>query len=91
VLATEMEVGPDGRLTGAIAGANVRGPEKARRLDEWLGGRGAVVYAYGDSEGDDDLLARADHPVRVDRRGRLPRDIPPVRVESGTSTAPTLR
>lgn len=91
VLATEMEVGPDGRLTGAIAGANVRGAEKARRLDEWLGGRRVVVYAYGDSEGDDHLLARADHPVRVDRRGRLPRDVSPVPVESGTGTEPTLR
>ena len=36
VLATELEVGDDGRLTGRMDGANVRGPEKARRLDEWL-------------------------------------------------------
>ena len=36
VLATELEVGDDGRLTGAIDGANVRGAEKARRLDAWL-------------------------------------------------------
>ena len=36
VLATELEVADDGRLTGDLAGANVRGPEKARRLDEWL-------------------------------------------------------
>ena len=27
----------------------------------------AVVWAYGDSAGDDALLARADHPVRVGR------------------------
>lgn len=73
VLATAMEVGPDGRLTGELAGANVRGPEKARRLDEWLGsGDGVVVYAYGDSDGDRELLARADHPIRVDRHGRIP-------------------
>ena len=95
VLATAMEVAPDGRLTGELAGANVRGPEKARRLDEWIaqsprsparrqqdaqdgetaaGGEdgGVVVYAYGDSDGDRELLARADHPIRVDRYGRLP-------------------
>jgi phosphatidylglycerophosphatase C len=72
VLATEMEVGPDGRLTGAMAGPNVRGPEKAARLDAWLDGAPAVVYAYGDSHGDTELLARADHPVLVDKRGRLP-------------------
>jgi phosphatidylglycerophosphatase C len=76
VLATTMEVDADGRLTGEIAGANVRGAEKARRLDEWLASQAgfadAVVYAYGDSDGDRELLARADHPVRVDRRGRIP-------------------
>jgi len=65
VLATELEVGSDGRLTGRLAGANVRGAEKARRLDEWLGDRTVTVWAYGDSRGDRELLARADHPVRV--------------------------
>lgn len=76
VLATEMEVGPDGRLTGEMAGPNVRGPEKAARLDAWLAGAPAVVYAYGDSHGDTELLARADHPVLVDRKGRVPESAP---------------
>jgi phosphatidylglycerophosphatase C len=76
VLATEMEVGPDGRLTGEIAGANVRGPEKVRRLDAWLGDADAIVFAYGDSRGDTELLARADHPIQVDRRGRIPAGAP---------------
>lgn len=67
VLATALEVGADGRLTGRLAGANVRGDEKARRLDEWLAGDPALVWAYGDSAGDRALLARADHPVRVGR------------------------
>ena len=66
VLATELEVGADGRLTGRLAGANVRGAEKARRLDAWLGGEPAYVWAYGDSSGDRELWARADRPVRVD-------------------------
>lgn len=72
VLATAMEVGPDGRLTGELAGPNVRGPEKAARLDAWLGGAAAVVHAYGDSAGDAELLARADHPYKVGRAGRIP-------------------
>lgn len=72
VLATAMAVGPDGRLTGEIHGANVRGAEKARRLDAWLDGDEVTVFAYGDSDGDAELLARADHPVQVDRRGRIP-------------------
>jgi phosphatidylglycerophosphatase C len=78
VLATEMEVGPDGRLTGELRGANVRGPEKARRLDAWLGNAPALVFAYGDSHGDAELLARADHPVLIDRKGRVPAGAAPV-------------
>jgi phosphatidylglycerophosphatase C len=69
VLCTELEVGADGVLTGRMAGANVRGLEKARRLDRFLDGRPAEVWAYGDSSGDRELWARADHAVRVSRRG----------------------
>jgi phosphatidylglycerophosphatase C len=70
VLATELAVGDDGRLTGELARPNVRGPEKVRRLDEWLAStaaddRPAFVWAYGDSSGDRDLLARADQGVSV--------------------------
>jgi len=67
VMATALEVGGDGRLTGRLTGANVRGKEKARRLDQWLGGTPALVWAYGDSAGDRELLARADRPVRIGR------------------------
>jgi HAD superfamily hydrolase (TIGR01490 family) len=68
VLATELEVGPDGLLTGHMAGANVRGAEKVRRLDAWLGGTVPYVFAYGDSSGDRELWARADRAVRMGRR-----------------------
>lgn len=67
VLATELEVAPDGRLTGELAGANVRGAEKVRRLDAWLTDDSAFVWAYGDSAGDRELLARCDRPIRVGR------------------------
>jgi phosphatidylglycerophosphatase C len=63
VLATSLEVGTDGRLTGHLQGPNVRGAEKAVRLDAWLAGSPATVWAYGDSGGDRELLARADHPM----------------------------
>jgi phosphatidylglycerophosphatase C len=66
VLATELEV-EDGRCSGRLVGANVRGAEKVRRLDAWLAGTPATLWAYGDSSGDRELLARADHPVRVGR------------------------
>lgn len=73
VVCTELERDPNGMLTGKLAGSNCRGPEKVRRLERWLAASGmtdAVVWAYGDSAGDDALLARADHPVRVGR-GRV--------------------
>jgi phosphatidylglycerophosphatase C len=72
VLATELEVGEDGRLTGRMRGRNCRGPEKVARLDGWLADRPHPrpdrLYAYGDSAGDRELLARADVGVRVGGR-----------------------
>jgi phosphatidylglycerophosphatase C len=70
VVATELVVDADGRCTGELVDGNCRGPEKARRLLAWLdtnhGGRDAVeLWAYGDSPGDRELLAAADHPVWV--------------------------
>ena len=70
VLATQL-ASESGTYTGALAGENCRGPEKLRRLDAWLlrregvegGRRGVVLWAYGDSAGDRELLAAADHPV----------------------------
>jgi phosphatidylglycerophosphatase C len=64
VLCCELGVA-DGRLTGAIDGANCRGVEKQRRLDAWLAGQGldrrqVEVWAYGDSSGDRPMLAAAD-------------------------------
>lgn len=75
VLATALEVGPDGRLTGRMAGRNCRGAEKVDRLEAWLaagGDRSPFVYAYGDSDGDRELLERADVGVLVGRRRPLP-------------------
>lgn len=68
VIAVELEVGADGRLTGAMVGPNVRGEEKAIRLRAWLGDAPVVLWAYGDSRGDEALLAMADHPTWVGRR-----------------------
>ena len=68
VLGTRLELDGDGRLTGRLAGPNCRGPEKAVRLKAWLGPGPAELWCYGDSAGDAELLAMADHPVRVGRR-----------------------
>ena len=75
VVCTRLEQDASGRLTGRLQGANCRGPEKARRLRAWLEAEGladAEVWAYGDSEGDAELLAQADHPVWVRRVEILP-------------------
>lgn len=69
VLAVRLETDGD-TFTGKLLGPNCRGPEKVRRLSEWLdehhGGRANVhVTAYGDSTGDRELLLDSDTPVYV--------------------------
>lgn len=67
VLGTRL-VHVDGTYTGMIDGPNCRGREKVRRLEEWLANTGLErrsieLWAYGDSAGDVDLLAVADHSI----------------------------
>ena len=68
VIGVEMHTDDAGRLTGALAGPNVRREEKERRLREWLGDAPVELWAYGDSAGDEHLLAMADHPTWVGKR-----------------------
>jgi phosphatidylglycerophosphatase C len=65
VLGTELEVDDAGACTGRMLGGNCRGPEKARRLRAYLGDTAGELWVYGDSSGDAEMLAMADHPVRV--------------------------
>ena len=69
VLCTEpLQVGDE--FADGLEGANCRAQEKVRRLDAWLADRrweDATVWAYGNSAGDRELLARADHPLLVKR------------------------
>lgn len=69
VCGTRLEV-DGGTCTGRLSGGNCRGREKVARLDAWLAERGlardgVTLWAYGDSAGDRELLAAADHPVWV--------------------------
>jgi phosphatidylglycerophosphatase C len=62
VLATRLEV-EDGKIKGCLAGRNCYGPEKVERLKGLIGNPADyTIYAYGDSRGDAELLALADHP-----------------------------
>lgn len=69
VLATRLETGPSGQLTGRIEGLNCRGAEKVARFRAWAGDIPLMVHAYGDSAGDRELLAAADFAFPL-RRGR---------------------
>ena len=71
VLATRLEVDSD-RCTGRLLGANCRGPEKVERLRRWLADQDlalddVTLWAYGDSSGDRELLAAAQHAHWVHR------------------------
>lgn len=58
---TRLSYDAKGRATGKFATPNCNGQEKVRRADELLGtGPRPVIYAYGDSRGDKELLAWAD-------------------------------
>lgn len=66
VLCSSLVSTRDGRVTGALDGANCFGPEKVRRVLAWLGTRVPEhITAYGDSRGDTEMLAMAHTPVRV--------------------------
>lgn len=66
ILATEAEVGTDGLLTGRFAMPNCHGAEKVRRIRAALPDiDNCEIWAYGDSSGDDAMLALANHPLRV--------------------------
>jgi phosphatidylglycerophosphatase C len=68
VLCTEMEE-IDGVLTGRLVGKNCRGEEKVSRVQKWREEAGIdvqdLVYAYGDSSGDKQLLDLFSQPMWV--------------------------
>jgi HAD superfamily hydrolase (TIGR01490 family) len=66
VIASKCAISPQGRLTGRLAGKNCWGAEKARRLRQLLSPREHyILYAYGDSLGDKEMLDMADYPLFI--------------------------
>jgi phosphatidylglycerophosphatase C len=59
LIGTRLALGPDGRISGALEGANCRGPEKTRRLQAQFGTDLALAAAYGDTAGDREMLQMA--------------------------------
>ncbi len=64
LLTTEMEV-KKGMITGQMATRSCTGPEKARRVKEWLGGEKTPVWGYGNLPHDSEMLTLADFPTVV--------------------------
>lgn len=60
LLGTELEFDAQGRVAGALTGANNRGMEKVRRLRQAYGPNLRLAAAYGDSSGDAEMLQIAD-------------------------------
>lgn len=61
-LTSELALDSQGYITGVLQGKNCWGAEKARRLSALLGPREKyVLYVYGDSRGDQELLQMADY------------------------------
>jgi HAD superfamily hydrolase (TIGR01490 family) len=68
VIATRVEVSSEGKLTGRFSTPNCYGAQKVERLLE-VYPRCSIsyLYAYGDSQGDKELLAFADEGVKICR------------------------
>lgn len=61
VISSNCAVSPQGTLTGLLTGKTCRGSEKTSRLIDLAGPKDNFqLYAYGDSEGDRELLELAD-------------------------------
>ncbi len=62
VIGTKLAV-DNGRLTGKFQSKNCYGSEKVNRLKtHYSAHQNYILYAYGDSKGDRELLAIAEHP-----------------------------
>lgn len=66
VVATKVEVDDSGKLTGRFLTLNCHGEEKVARIKQLIPQiYNCESWAYGDSSGDDAMLALVNHPTRV--------------------------
>jgi HAD superfamily hydrolase (TIGR01490 family) len=76
LIATECELGADGRFTGAVAGTLNMREGKVARLREWLAAQGRALECedsvfYSDSINDLPLLVAVQRPMAIDPDARL--------------------
>ncbi|HWA62244.1 MAG TPA: HAD-IB family hydrolase [Caulobacteraceae bacterium] len=62
LIGTRLAFDERDRVTGAFEGQNCRGPEKVARLREAFGPDVTLEAAYGDTDGDREMLALAEQP-----------------------------
>lgn len=62
LLGTKLAVDPAERITGGLSGPNCRGAEKVARLKAAFGDGVRLAAAYGDTDGDREMLEIADEP-----------------------------
>ena len=60
LLGTVFSFDPENRIIGAFTGPNNRGAEKVVRLKELFGPEFRLLAAYGDTDGDTEMLAIAE-------------------------------
>ena len=70
ILGTPLAFDSRDRVTGAFASPNCRGPEKVVRLRATYGEDLVVRAAYGDTDGDTEMLAIAQEPYYRVFKGR---------------------
>lgn len=70
LLGTHLSFDVENRITGAFSSENCRGEEKVRRLHEAFGADLKLAAAYGDTSGDTEMLAIAEHAGFREFRGR---------------------
>jgi HAD superfamily hydrolase (TIGR01490 family) len=77
LIATEIEIAPDGNFTGRPSGLPSFREGKVTRVEQWLAMQGLGIsdfadsWFYSDSMNDLPLLARVRHPVAVNPDQRL--------------------
>ena len=63
LLCSKIDIDSYGIVTGKLEGNNCWGQEKSEKLEFLFGSKNKyILYAYGDSRGDKELLSLADHP-----------------------------
>jgi phosphatidylglycerophosphatase C len=62
VIGTRLAFDAQGKATGAFSSPNCRGPEKVMRLTQAYGADLELRAAYGDTDGDTEMLAAAQEP-----------------------------